>query len=128
MRRVKACEHMMDEFAFVGMILLAGPRAFCLFRFLIAAGVQVRYQIINFGCLQNVAERWHLAATLCDLTANLSFVQRATNSGQIRSSFAALVVDGVTVLATVTYEDGSSALLCSVGECGKTRCERQGKD
>jgi hypothetical protein len=92
-----------------------------LFRLLVATGMQVGDEVIDFRCLQNVAEGRHLATTLCDLSADLSFVQGAAYSGQIGASFAALTVDGVTVLAAVVDEHGGSVLLCGLPKCRETK-------
>ena len=86
------------------MIRPVGMNSAELFRFFVAARVQIGDKIIDLGLLQDIGEGWHLVAALKDLGAYLSFVENATDSGEIRSFGAAVLADGVTVLAAVVYE------------------------
>jgi hypothetical protein len=128
MRRFDARESMMAGFASIRMIRLPDLRMLMLFRFFVATGVQVGDEVIDFRCFQNVAEGWHLATTLCDLNADLSVVQGAAYSGEVRPFFPSLTADGVAVLASVIDESGCSALLRRLGNCGETRRGCQSKD
>jgi hypothetical protein len=75
-----------------------------LFRVFVAAGMQIGDKIIDLGLLQDIAEGWHLVAALKDLRTYLSFVESATDSGEIRPFGTTVLADRVTVLAAVVYK------------------------
>jgi hypothetical protein len=71
------------------------------FRFLVAAGMKIRYKVIYFRLFQDVCERRHLLTTVKYLCAYLAFASTAAHLGQVGAPVAAtIIVDGVAVLAT----------------------------
>jgi hypothetical protein len=86
------------------MIRPAGLNSAGLFLVFVAAGVKIGNKIIDLRLLQDIGEGWHLMAALKDLRAYLSFVESATDSGEIRSFGPAVLADRVTVLAAVVYK------------------------
>jgi hypothetical protein len=91
--------------------------------------MKIGNKVVNLGFLQNICEGWHLLTALKYLNAYLRFAQQAAYPGEVWPLGPTIVVDGVTVLATVVGKDRRSpALGRSQSECRKRRCDCKGKD
>jgi hypothetical protein len=84
------------------------------FRFLVAAGMKIRHEIIYFRLFQDVCEGRHLLTAVKYLCAYLGFASAATYLGEVGAPVAAtIIVDGVAVLAAATCINGRSPAFSS---------------
>jgi hypothetical protein len=91
-----------------------------LFFLFVAAGTEIGDEIFGLGFLKNIREGWHGATTLKDLSCYLSFIQAASNAGEVGAFVSAFLADGVAMGTTVVGED-----LCSAGTLLGRRCRER---
>jgi len=91
--------------------------------------MEVGDEIVEFGLPEDCAEGRHLLASRCDLGTNLAVIEAAAYSGEIGTFGAALMPDGVALVAAAIGEDECSASALTIlglrsaagGEAGRRR-------